>query len=107
VAFPASKGQTKPIRGQFQQTPNGMASRLGDMYDTLGEIRRRYKLERVYWYTWASRYLRRGSNFEFSGLLKSRFGTEYKIQPALEAFQASAQQAQGCIKSPKWAHCLP
>ncbi len=107
VAFPASKGRTKPIKGQRQQTPQGMASRLADLYDELGARRRRYKLERIYWYSWSTRYLRRRSNFEFSGLLRSRYGTVYRIQPALDAFTSSAQAAQGCIKSPKWAYCLP
>jgi len=29
------------------------------------------------------------------------------IQPALDSFRSSAQAAQGCVKSPKWAYCLP
>lgn len=107
MAFPASKGQTRPIRGQIQQTPEGMARLLTDAFDRLGSSRRRYKLERIYWYTWASRYLRRGSNFEFAGLVESRDGIKYRLQPALEAFKASARRAQGCVKSPKWAYCLP
>lgn len=107
VSFPASKGRTKPIKYQKQQTPKGMASRLSDLYDTLGARRRRYRLERVYWYSWASRYLRRRSNFEFGGLLRSRVGVAFEPQPALDAFQSSARAAQGCVKSPKWAYCLP
>ncbi len=107
VAFPASKGRAKRIKGQPQQTAAGMARRVTELYTKLGARRRRYKLQRVYWYSWSTRYGRKQSNFEFSGLVRSRFGTQYVIQPALDAFRKTALKAQGCEKSPKWAYCLP
>ena len=106
VAFPASKGRTRPIRGQRQQTPAGMARQLRTLYDRLGKLRRRYRLERIYWFTWSSRYGGLKSNFEYTGLLESRLGLDFKPQPALDAFRSSAQAAQGCVKFTK-AYCLP
>ena len=98
VAFPASKGRVKPIHHQRQQTPRGMARSLSGMYGVLSRQRRKWGLERVYWYTWATRYGRSRSNFDFGGLVRSRDGIDYQAQPALEAFQRNARRYQGCVK---------
>lgn len=106
VAFPASKGRTRRIRNQYQQTPAGMARQLRIMFDRLGKSWRRYRLGRIYWFTWSSRYGGLSSNFEYSGLLESRYGFDFKPQPALDVFRSSAQAAQGCVKD-KSAYCPP
>jgi hypothetical protein len=99
VAFPASKGKVKPILQQRQETPAGMGRRLKALYALLAKKRKAYKLDSVYWYTWASRYGKSKSNFDFSGLIKSADGLEITPQPALAAFRASAKRFEGCAKS--------
>lgn len=98
VSFPASKGKAKPIRGQRQETPTTMARRLEQLFASLIRERQRLRLDRVYWYTWASDYVRRSSNFNFAGLLASPNGMEFRTQPALRAYQRSAQRFQGCSR---------
>jgi len=99
VSFPASKGRTKPIRGQSQETPRTMARKVERLYASLIRDRPRTGLDRVYWYTWASDYVRRSSNFNFAGLLASPDGMMFTRQPALEAYKRSALRFQGCSRN--------
>jgi hypothetical protein len=98
VAFPASRGKVKPIAHQRQETAAGMARRLGRMYALLARKRNVFRLDNVYWYTWASRYGKSKSNFDFGGLVKSADGVEITPQPALASFRASAKRFEGCAK---------
>lgn len=99
VAFPASKGIVRPYRGQKQQTAAGMAARLSELYSRLARSRRALGLERVYWYTWASRYGKFRSAFDQSGLVGSLTGQTITPKPALTSYRRSAQRAQGCVKT--------
>ena len=105
VSFPASRGKAKPIRGQRQETPQTMARRLERLYASLIRERGRLGLDRVYWYTWATDYVRRSSNFNFAGLLASRDGLEFTPQPALEAHRRSALRFHGCPMD-EFGNCL-
>jgi hypothetical protein len=97
LTWPASKGRTKGIRFQRQETPQGMAGKLSSAYPALARARRRLGLSRVYWYTWASPYGGGGSIFRYAGLLLYTGGT-MQPQPALTAYQQAAQRLQGCAK---------
>lgn len=100
TAFPASKGQAKPIRGQKQDTPKSMAKKLYDTYVLLARNAKRQRLARVYWYTWASSYQQtQPSNFDFAGLQKRTSAFSYRPQPALDAFRRVSQRLQGCAKT--------
>lgn len=99
VAFPATKGKVPPIFQQRQQTDAGMAARLNELYSRLGRGRRSLNLDRVYWFTWASRYGKNRSAFDFSGLLASTDGETAQVRPALDSYRRSAQRAQGCVKT--------
>ena len=99
TAFPASRGRAKPIAGQRQETPRGMAKRLGRLFGMLARNRRTLGLDKVFWYTWVSSYQHPTSNFEYSGLLASRDGTSFNPQPALWAFRRTAARYQGCRKT--------
>ena len=61
--------------------------------------RRKWNLDRVYWYTWASRYGPHRSAFDHAGMLASPNGTIMRPQPALTAYRRAAQRAQGCVKT--------
>ena len=99
TAFPASRGRAKAIRGQRQETPGSMAKRVKGIFTLLADARAGLKLDRVYWYTWASGYKHRRSNFEYAGLLSSQDGLKFKTQPALKAFRLIARRLQGCAKN--------
>ncbi len=98
TAFPASLGKAKPIAGQRQETPRGMARRLYRTYLGLARRRREWRLDRVYWYTWSSSYPARGENFDFSGLVARSGPFSQKPEPALDSFRRIAERLQGCAK---------
>jgi polysaccharide biosynthesis protein PslG len=97
VSWPASKGRTRGVGFQRQETSRGMARKVTSAFKTLNRQRRKLRLTRIYWYTWASRYGRHGSIFKYSGLQRYRGGA-FTRQPALRAFQRAAVRLQGCAK---------
>jgi hypothetical protein len=97
ITWPASKGKTKGIRFQRQETPAGMARKLSRAYSLLARSAGRLRLRRVYWYTWASLYGRGGSIFRYAGLQRYSGGA-FTAQPALAAYQRSARRFEGCAK---------
>ena len=99
VAYPAAKGRAPGIGNQRQETKAGMARRVAELYPRLARGRRPLGLERVYWYTWASRYGPHRSVFDHAGLLASPNGFIMDRQPALTAYRRAAQRAQGCVKT--------
>jgi hypothetical protein len=97
ITWPASKGRTKGIKFQRQETDRGMAGKLAGAMTKLAKERRSLGLARVYWYTWASPYGHGGSIFDYAGLLQYN-GDKFKARPALAAFQRVARRYQGCRK---------
>jgi hypothetical protein len=98
ITWPASKGRTEGIRYQRQETPQGMATKLSQMYRAMALRRRALGVRKVFWYTWASPYGRGGSIFNYAGL--QRFDDHvFEPQPALRAYQRSARTYQGCQKT--------
>jgi hypothetical protein len=85
-------------------TDEGMASRLGGLYRLAARNRRKFRLGRVYWYTWASAYAD-GDLFDYAGL-NLYSGGVFEPRPALAAFAASARSLQGCVKTTEGA-CAP
>jgi polysaccharide biosynthesis protein PslG len=98
ITWPASKGRTKGIKYQRQETPRGMATKLSQMYRAMVQRRRALGVRRVFWYTWASPYGRGGSIFNYAGLQRYSEG-DFTAQPALGAYQRSARRYQGCTKT--------
>ena len=98
ITWPASKGRTRGIEYQRQETPRGMAAKLSGMYSAMAARRRRLGLRKVFWYTWASPYGRGGSIFNYAGLLRFDDRT-FEPQPALGAYQRSARRFEGCQKT--------
>jgi hypothetical protein len=97
ISWPASKGHTPRIKYLAHETSRSMAAKLATAYARLARRRRALRLERVYWYTWATPYGRGGSVFNYSGLQRYRNG-KFTAQPALGAFQRVARKLEGCRK---------
>ena len=88
LGLPASRGRLDS-ENTLQTTDRGMARFLSRAYRELASARRdqRTRVDRAYWYTWASVYC--CEQFRFSGLLQydNREATEPK--PALRAMRAA------------------
>jgi hypothetical protein len=78
----------------WETTLRGQARRLREAYRLYLRERRRLRLERVFWYTWAS--VDRGSPnaFDYSGLRGTTPDGALVDKPALAAFRAVARAAQ-------------
>jgi polysaccharide biosynthesis protein PslG len=101
TTWPAGKGRVPTPDATWQRywytTDAGMASRVRSFYALAARNRRRLRLARVYWYTWASAY-DDDDLFDYTGL--SRYsGGVFETRPALEAYAASARRLQGCTKT--------
>jgi polysaccharide biosynthesis protein PslG len=101
----ASAGRIdSPPNDHFQTTDRGMARHLTRTYKYLVGQRRRFRIQRVYWYTWASSYRRGGGVFDWAGL--NRFdGSSVQARPALTAYRRVARRYQGCRKDAR-ARCV-
>jgi hypothetical protein len=101
TTFPAGKGRVSRPPLSWQQnwytTDRGMASRLRRLYSLGAKNRRRLRLARIYWYTWASTYAGQDDLFDYAGLVD--FDDSFTRRPALRAYAASARRAQGCRKT--------
>ena len=98
ITWPASKGRTDGIRYQRQESPQGMAAKLEQMYRAMALRRGALGVGKVFWYTWSSPYGRGGSIFNYAGLQRFDDGS-FQPQPALSAYQRSARRYQGCTKT--------
>jgi hypothetical protein len=78
-------------------TDAGMAKRLTGLYAVAAANRRKARLGRVYWYTWASAY-GDGDLFDYAGLNRFADGVAAP-QPALRAYARSARRYEGCRKT--------
>jgi hypothetical protein len=101
TTFPAGKGRVSRPPLSWQQnwytTDRGMATRLRTLYRLGVRNRRRFRLSRIYWYTWASTYTGQDDLFDYAGLVD--IGDSFSMTPALRAYAASARRAQGCRKT--------
>jgi hypothetical protein len=103
LIWPAARGRL-PVRGRWTTNDRGMARRLTATYRLLRLNRRRgarVRVDRVYFYNWASSY--RGDGvlpvFSYAGLLEYD-GTSARAvrKPAFYAYVRSARRNEGCIK---------
>jgi hypothetical protein len=93
ITWPASKGRTKGIPFQRQETDRGMARRLTQALPLLAKHARGLHLARVYWYAWASQYGHGGSIFRYAGLERYANGV-FSAKPALHAFQRTVRRLE-------------
>jgi hypothetical protein len=101
TTWPAGKGRVPVPNVLWQRawytTDEGMAARLRGLYSRAARARRRLRLQRVYWYTWASSYSD-GDLFDYAGLTRYQGGAS-EARPALAAYAAGARRLQGCSKT--------
>jgi hypothetical protein len=96
----ASAGRLKVGRDQdhLQTTDRKLAKLVLNAYGALAANRKKLRIERAYWYTWASTYQARSGAgiFDFSGLVAYREGaSSWSARQALGAYRKSARLLQG------------
>jgi hypothetical protein len=98
----ASAGRLKVGGDQdhLQTTDRKLAKLVLRAYDLLAANRKKLRIDRAYWYTWASSYdARDGGIFDFSGLVSFTDGAgNFASREALRAYRKSARRLQGCAK---------
>jgi hypothetical protein len=94
LTWSSAKGRKTPLTQNWETTEGGQAQRLKAIYQMLLRDRRRLKLARVFWYTWAT--VDNGSNnsFDYSGLRTALPGGAFRDKPALSAFRTVAKAAR-------------
>ena len=101
TTWPAGVGRVSEPRAAWQRawytTDEGMASRLRGLYRLAARNRRKLRIGRVYWYTWASAY-EDGDLFDYAGLVRYS-GGRFESRLALDAYRESAQRYQRCVKT--------
>jgi hypothetical protein len=90
LGLPASRGRFRSP-SWLQTTDGGMARFLSTSYAALSVARgsRATRVDRAYWYTWASLYC--CEQFRFSGLLQYDNKDGVKAKPAFRAHQAAVR----------------
>jgi hypothetical protein len=100
----ASQGKiSSPGNEHFQTTGKGLATQLTKTYKLLIRYRKKLKIQRVYWYTWASSYSG-GGVFDYSGM-NVFDGQNVTAMPSLAAYNKSARSNEGCTKD-QFARCV-
>ncbi len=79
-----------PLFPNWDTTRSGMARKLSRLYSLAVRHHERLRLERTYWYTWASDYST-SNPFDYSGLVRWT-GRRFVPEPALAAFSAAAKR---------------
>jgi len=94
LTWSSAKGRKEPLTKGWETTEAGQAERLTQAFRLLVRERRRLRIARVLWYTWAT--VDAGPNsFDFSGLRTTRGGTTLQDKPALRAFREATRRAGG------------
>jgi hypothetical protein len=94
LSWTAAKGKTHVTYGN-EQTASGQARRLAAAYRMLAKERKRLRIQRVYWYTWASYDHDRFYPFDWAGLVKIEAKKVTK-KPAFKSFQRITLKLEGC-----------
>lgn len=101
TGWPAAVGRMHVPKGQrtLVATDRGMASDLRKMFRSVAAKRRllRYRVGRVFWYTWSSPYKALSDIFDFAGL-ESYYQGNFERKPALRAYRRTVLRLEGCAK---------
>lgn len=94
LTWSSAKGRKKPLTQDWETTEAGQAQRLREAYGLLLRHRAALRLQRVYWYTWATVDNGSINSFDYSGLNQWRPDGTFRAKPALAAFRKMALSAE-------------
>jgi hypothetical protein len=92
LTWSSAKGKKTPLTKGWETTEAGQAERLTQAFRLLVRDRRRLRIGRVLWYTWASADNGSPNSFEYSGLRTTRGGSALEDKPALAAFRRATRR---------------
>jgi len=93
LTWSSAKGRKQPLTKGWETTEAGQAERLTQAFGLLARERRRLRIGRVLWYTWATTDAGSQNSFDYSGLRTTRGGTTLRDKPALAAFRRATARA--------------
>lgn len=98
------------MRG-FETTPAGQAARLKAVFSRLARDRKRFRVRRVYWYSWASEYVSQitpggptALTFQYVGLNRLS-GSQFTALPILATYTRTVARFEGCRKTAHARRC--
>jgi hypothetical protein len=89
LTWSSAKGKTKNTHG-WETTDAGQARRLREAYRLFLRSARTLRLQRIYWYTWATTDRDSPNSFEWSGLRRFSPTGSLQDKPAVRTFKAIA-----------------
>jgi hypothetical protein len=109
LTWPAAIGKVprKNLLG-LETTPKGQAARLKAAYKALVQQRRKLRLTRAFWFSWATPYNARSQagdvSYRFAGLTKWS-GGPFRAMPILRTYARTARKYEGCRKTSNARRC--
>jgi hypothetical protein len=94
LSWPSSVGKADSRYG-YEVTERGQAINLRDALPKLAGLRKKLRLERVYWYSWLSADADKSYPFDYAGLRKMT-PKGIRSKPALAEFRKAALRLEGC-----------
>lgn len=95
LSWTSAKGKTSERFGN-EETQRGQAKKLTQAYRMLAGLRRRMRIQRVYWYTWLSRDAQHDYPFDWAGLSRVTSNGKVKHKPAWTAYKRIALSLEHC-----------
>jgi hypothetical protein len=89
LTWSSAKGKTKNTHG-WETTDQGQAARLKQAYGLYLAHAKALRLQRIFWYTWASADRDSPNSFEWSGLRRYTPDGTFVDKPAMKAFRSIA-----------------
>jgi hypothetical protein len=110
VSWPASLGKIPRSKYLgFEVTARGQAQRMTQLFQLVARKRRALRIDRLFWYEWASPYLSRSiageaPSFQYSGLNRTTAGG-LQPMPLLRTYARVARSLEGCSKLTDATRC--
>jgi hypothetical protein len=102
LSWPSSLDHVSRRQG-YQVTERGQAQKVAAILPRLAKVRRRYRIESLYWYTWMS-YEALDYDFDYAGLRRHSGGNPVP-KPAFHAFRRAALRLEGCRRKSVATRC--
>jgi hypothetical protein len=95
LTWSSAKGKKTPLTQNWETTESGQASRLREVFKLLLAQRAALRLQRVFWYTWATLDNGSPNSFDYSGLNQFQADGTFRAKPSLAAFRSIAHTPAG------------
>jgi hypothetical protein len=91
LTWSSAKGKKTPLTQNWETTETGQAQRLRQAYRLYVRARSSLRLDRIFWYTWATVDRNSKNSFDYSGLRTMRPDGRFVNKPVMSAFRSVAR----------------